>query len=139
MKVDAERERLRVLELYEVMDSASEEVFDNLTRLAATICEAPISLISLVDDRRQWFKSRVGLDATETPRDQAFCAHAIEDDSLMVVEDATLDRRFADNPLVRGDPNIRFYAGMPLGVKEPTGRCRSRQMPSMSSVFSHRW
>lgn len=113
---DKEAERLNALQLYRVLDTATEKAFDDLTRLASTICEVPIGLVSLVDKDRQWFKSRVGLEATETPRDQAFCAHAIEFDEVMIVEDAHADPRFAENPLVTGDPHIRFYAGAPLTV-----------------------
>ncbi len=109
-----EAERLRRLELYRVMDSAAERSYDNLTRLAAQLCEMPISLVSLVDDRRQWFKSAHGLAAKETPREHAFCAHAIQSDEVFVIEDATKDQRFAGNPLVVGEPSIGFYAGAPL-------------------------
>jgi GAF domain-containing protein len=116
MNTTNESKRLQTLELYRIMDTASEKAFDDLTALASTICEAPISLVSLVDDKRQWFKSRHGLDATETPRDQAFCAYAIFSDEIMVVEDASKDARFENNPLVTGDPRIRFYAGAPLRV-----------------------
>lgn len=111
-----EAHRLRTLQLFDVMDTAAEASFDNLAALAAQICDAPISLVSLVDESRQWFKARVGLEAPQTPRDQAFCAHAIESESVMVVEDAAEDPRFAQNPLVTGDPFIRFYAGAPLTV-----------------------
>jgi len=113
-----EAERLRVLRLFRVLDSGSESAFDALTRLAASICDTPIGLITLVDENRQWFKSRVGLDTPETPREVAFCAHAILQDDVFVVEDASQDERFASNPLVTADPSIRFYAGAPLTVAE---------------------
>ena len=113
-----EAARLRTLEMYQIMDTQAERAFDELTQLAATICKTPISLVSLVDDSRQWFKSRHGIDASETPRDQAFCAHVIVEDEVMVVPDASLDARFAANPLVTGEPNIRFYAGAPLQVAD---------------------
>ena len=109
-----EAQRLESLREYAVLDTPAEACFDDLTELAARICEAPIALISLIDENRQWFKSRVGLDTAETSRDIAFCAHAIQQKELFVVPDATLDVRFADNPLVMGEPGIRFYAGAPL-------------------------
>jgi GAF domain-containing protein len=109
-----EKKRLKVLWQYEVLDTVPEEVFDDLTELAARICEAPIALISLVDENRQWFKSKFGTDVTETSRDISFCAYAITQPGLFVVPDASLDERFADNPLVTSEPKIRFYAGAPL-------------------------
>lgn len=116
-----ETARLDALRAYEILDTVPEEAFDELTRLAAHICEMPIVLMSLVDSDRQWFKSRVGLDAESTPREESFCAHAILDQTrLLTVPDATLDPRFADNPLVTGDFHLRFYAGAPL--VSPTGQ-----------------
>lgn len=109
-----EKKRLKVLWQYEVLDTVPEEVFDDLTELAARICEAPIALISLVDEKRQWFKSKVGVSVSETSRDVSFCAYAINQGDLFIVPDATRDERFARNPLVTSDPKIRFYAGAPL-------------------------
>ncbi len=107
--------RLEELFGLDLLDTPAEQGFDDLTRLASRLAETPISLVSIVDADRQWFKSRVGLDAEETPRSDAFCAYAILDpDDVLVVEDATKDARFADNPLVLGAPDIRFYAGAPL-------------------------
>src|SRR5215471_2794195 len=109
-----EAKRLKVLWQYDVLDTVPEEVFDDLTELAARICEAPIALISLVDESRQWFKSRIGTPVSETSRDVSLCAYAINQSDLFIVPDATKDERFADNPLVTSDPKIRFYAGAPL-------------------------
>lgn len=109
-----EKKRLKVLWQYEVLDTVPEALFDDLTELAARICEAPIALISLVDEKRQWFKSKFGTTVAETSRDISFCAHAIQQSDLFIVPDATKDERFARNPLVTSDPKIRFYAGAPL-------------------------
>jgi PAS domain S-box-containing protein len=106
--------RLAALHQFRILDTEREERFDRLTRLASLITGAPIALISLVDSERQWFKSRVGLEVAETNRDISFCGHAIVSDEIMVVPDALRDDRFAENPLVTGDPFIRFYAGVPL-------------------------
>lgn len=109
-----EKRRLKVLWQYDVLDTVPEEVFDDLTELAARICEAPMALISLVDEDRQWFKSRFGMTLPETSRDVSFCEHAIKQTELFIVPDATKDPRFKDNPLVTREPKIRFYAGAPL-------------------------
>jgi len=109
-----EAERLAELYRYEVLDTAPEQPLDDLVHLAAYLCQAPIAVISLVDLDRQWFKSKIGLTETQTSRLIAFCAHTILRDELFVVSDALADRRFADNPLVTGDPHIRFYCGAPL-------------------------
>ncbi len=110
----SEERRLAALLEYDLLDTPREQLFDAFTRLAARLCDAPISLITLVDRDRQWFKSSVGLDLQETPRDIAFCAHAILEEGVMEVRDAAHDPRFADNPLVSGDEHVRFYAGQPL-------------------------
>ena len=109
-----ESKRLKVLWQYEVLDTVPEELFDDLTELAARICEAPIALISLVDEKRQWFKSKIGVTVSETSRDLSFCAYAINQGELFIVPDATQDKRFANNPFVTSEPKIRFYAGAPL-------------------------
>ena len=109
-----EPKRLKVLWDYEVLDTVPEGIFDDLTELAALICGAPISLVSLVDEDRQWFKSKFGTSVSETSRDISFCAHALSGQGLLIVPNATRDRRFSSNPMVVSDPKIRFYAGAPL-------------------------
>ncbi len=109
-----EAERLKALHRYGILDTLPEATFDDLTRLAAHLCHTPIALITLVDEHRVWFKSRCGLEATESPRADSICAHAILGDDLFIIEDATLDKRFKDHPLVIGQMQLRFYAGMPL-------------------------
>ncbi len=109
-----ESERLEELRRYKILDSGVEQDYNDLVQLASEICGTPMSLISLVDKDRQWFKANLGLADNETPRDVSFCAHAIHFDEIFIVPDATADMRFFDNPLVTNEPNIRFYAGVPL-------------------------
>lgn len=119
-----EAERLKALRSYGILDTAVEPSFDDITRIASYVCQTPISLISLVDDGRQWFKSEIGVGVRETAMDSSICAHAILEHSFLEVEDVTQDSRFARNPLVTGDPHVRFYAGallrtpdgLPLGT-----------------------
>lgn len=115
-----ETERLQALHNYHILDTLPEQVYNEIVRCASIICDTPISTITLIDQGRQWFKAKIGLDNDGSAREHSFCAHAILNPTeLMVVHDATLDERFADNPLVTGEPHIRFYAGMPLVT--PTG------------------
>jgi EAL domain-containing protein (putative c-di-GMP-specific phosphodiesterase class I) len=113
-----EEARIAALESYGILDTPEEQVFDEFARLAASICGTPIALISFVDGHRQWFKARTGLKETQTPRSIAFCSHAIGSSDVFVIPDAREDERFALNPLVTGDPKIRFYAGAPLVTLE---------------------
>lgn len=113
-----EQNRLRILREYQILDTPFELCFDRITELARTIFETPIALVSLVDEDRQWFKSCLGLNVRETPRDQAFCDYTIKGDEILVIENARIDSRTASNPLVTGDPHIVFYAGAPLITPE---------------------
>ncbi|KQS27866.1 GAF domain-containing protein [Dyadobacter sp. Leaf189] len=111
----AEQERLNALKGYDILDTLHEKEYDDITELASEICQTPISLISLVDDSRQWFKSNFGLSVRETPREYAFCTHTIQNPSqVFIVPDSRDDIRFSANPLVTGYPNVIFYAGAPL-------------------------
>ena len=116
-----EAQRLSSLYSFDVLDTEREDIFDEIAELAANICDAPIALVSLIDQSRQWFKARVGLAVSETARSVSFCAHAILQPGLFTVPDTLLDARFFDNPLVTGPPHIRFYAGAPLFTEEGHG------------------
>jgi GAF domain-containing protein len=113
-KPSNEAERLEALRQYHIMDTPPEALFDDIVRVAAQICETPIATVTLVDETRQWFKAQVGLTATESPREHAFCTYTICEEGTMMVNDAQKDARFAGNPLVTGAPHIRFYGGVPL-------------------------
>src|SRR5688500_16079451 len=109
-----EKQRLMALRRYDILDTPPERTFDDIVRVAAHICETPLALIVLIDENRQWFKARLGVGFTETPREIAFCAYTIVKRSLLVIPDNTKDPRFANHPLVTGGPRVRFYAGAPL-------------------------
>lgn len=131
-----EKDRLAALRGYGVLDSPNEPEFDAIVREASHICGNSIALVSFVDEHRQWSKAKVGLEASETPRSISFCTHAIQHDDGMMIEDATQDGRVCANPLVTGDPNIRFYAGVPL--RTPSGArlgtlCVINQKPRRAS------
>jgi GAF domain-containing protein len=114
---DDEEQRIASLRELKILDTEPEERFDRVTRIAAALFDVPMALISLVDEDRQWFKSCVGLETKETPRDAAFCAHVVYNREPMIVADTLQDARFADNPLVIDEPRIRFYAGYPLIIE----------------------
>jgi signal transduction histidine kinase/ActR/RegA family two-component response regulator len=118
---DNEEARLRSLQLYDILDTLPEKAFDEITLLAAHICGCPIATVSIIERERQWYKSRVGMDATETPREIAFCSHTINQSELLIVPDTYRDKRFSDNPVVTGGPKVRFYAGAPLINKDGFG------------------
>jgi len=109
-----EAARLAALDRYAILDSEPEQSFDDLVTLAAHVCQTPMATLSLVDDHRQWFKSKLGVEVKETPRECSICAHAIQQRDLFIVSDTLEDPRFRENPLVTGEPYIRFYAGTPL-------------------------
>jgi len=114
----AEAARVAALDRYAILDSEPEEAFDDLVILAAQVCRTPMAMLSLLDDHRQWFKSKVGVQIRETPKEASICAHAIQQKDLFIVGDTQLDPRFRESPLVVGEPRIRFYAGEPLVNEE---------------------
>ena len=111
---EEEKQRLKALAEYRILGTQPEACYDDITKIASSICNVPISLMTLVDKDRQWFKAKVGLAISETRRDWSFCTHAIKENSPLIIKDALQDERFINNPLVKGDPEIRFYAGFPL-------------------------
>jgi len=113
-KKEEEERRLKALAEYRILGTKPESCYDDITKIAATTCNVPISLMTLVDKDKQWFKSKIGLQISETRRDWSFCTHAIKENSPLIIHDAFQDERFINNPLVTGDPKIRFYAGFPL-------------------------
>nr|WP_231609374.1 MULTISPECIES: GAF domain-containing protein [unclassified Pseudoalteromonas] len=113
-----EAERLHALRALKILDTSHEERFDRVTRIAKRMFNVSISLVTLIDEDRQWFKSRQGLDAPELPRETSFCGHTINQDELLIIPDTAQDKRFFDNPFVTGDPKVRFYAGFPLKLRE---------------------
>jgi diguanylate cyclase (GGDEF)-like protein len=115
---EAEECRLALLNQTRLLDTAPEREYDRITRLVVNILNVPIAAVTLVDRNRQWFKSAIGIDDSETPRKHSFCSHAVALKDVLAIQDATLDRRFADNPYVTGDPNVRFYLGAPLRTSE---------------------
>ena len=134
-----EQDRLRALAEYRILGTQPENCYDDITKIACLTCKTPVALMSLVDADKQWFKSKVGFDTQETPRDWSFCSHAILSSEPLIIEDATLDKRFMENPLVVKEPKIRFYAGFPLRTpddqkigtvcvidREPGGLCQEQ-------------
>lgn len=113
-KHPTEEQRLQALTALNILDTLPEKDFDDIALIAAQICAAPMSIISLIDDKRQWFKSKIGLEVNEFTRDVSFCSHTILQDDVLVVNNTTIDERFSGNPLVTGEPGVRFYAGVPL-------------------------
>lgn len=113
-----EQQRLAHLQNLHVLDTPVEERFERITRVLRRVLDVPIAAVSLIDDRRQWFKSIQGLESAETPRNISFCSHAILNDKTLVIPDTKLDPRFSNNPLVTGEPNVRFYAGHPLKIAD---------------------